>query len=376
MLSTARLYKPIYFYSTRSALRCAASRSISTSFTRCMAEELKTTPPQGNAAKGTEGGHQHDASSRVAVAPKHVTNSASTQSPPILGDWVLFHPVYTPEELKSVSLLHHEAKTWSDKLALVFVSVLRKGFDIVSRYKHKPVPEGAKNMTIEELRKGGYIMDEKQWLARILFLEAIAGVPGMVAAMARHLMSLRLMKRDAGWIRTLLEEAENERLHLMTFMTLRNPSIWFRGLILGAQGVYFNAFFLSYLISPRMCHRLVGFLEEEAVITYTRIIEEINAGRLPEWETMDAPAIAKDYWRLKPDAKLIDVMYAVRSDETTHRFVNHTLANLNAKTDVNPFAIREPNMFVKGVSPGFTREESERYVRESHALVKDRSSKP
>lgn len=84
---------------------------------------------------------------------------------------------------------------------------------------------------------------------------------------------------------------------------------------------------------------------------------------------MDAPAIAKDYWRLKPDAKLIDVMYAVRSDESTHRcvlftsiskytnilrhlrFVNHTLANLNA-TDVNPFAIREPNMFVKGVRPG------------------------
>lgn len=85
---------------------------------------------------------------------------------------------------------------------------------------------------------------------------------------------------------------------------------------------------------------------------------------------MDAPAIAKDYWRLKPDAKLIDVMYAVRSDETTHRFVlftstfqsthrplpdrfvNHTLANLNAKTDVNPFAIREPNMLVKGVRLG------------------------
>lgn len=45
---------------------------------------------------------------------------------------------------------------------------------------------------------------------------------------------------------------------------------------------------------------------------------------------------------------MIDVIYAVRSDETTHRFVNHSLANLNQKTDVNPFALREPNMLVKG----------------------------
>lgn len=31
-----------------------------------------------------------------------------------------------------------------------------------------------------------------------------------------------------------------------------------------AQGVFFNAFFVSYLISPRICHRFVGYLEEEA----------------------------------------------------------------------------------------------------------------
>lgn len=61
-----------------------------------------------------------------------------------------------------------------------------------------------------------------------------------------------------------------------------------------------------------------------------------------------APEIAVDYWRLRPDAKLLDVLYAVRSDETTHRFVNHSLANLNVSTDVNPFALREPDMHVKG----------------------------
>jgi hypothetical protein len=39
--------------------------------------------------------------------------------------------------------------------------------------------------------------------------------------MIRHLQSLRRMERDQGWIHTLLEEAENERMHLMTFLELR-----------------------------------------------------------------------------------------------------------------------------------------------------------
>lgn len=101
---------------------------------------------------------------------------------------------------------------------------------------------------------------------------------------------------------------------------------------------------LSYLISPNTCHRFVGYLEEEAVLTYTRCIEDIENGRFPEWKTMPAPEIAIDYWRLEPNATMLDVVYAVRSDETTHRFVNHSLANLNVKTDVNPFALRTPEV--------------------------------
>ncbi|KAG2362128.1 alternative oxidase [Suillus spraguei] len=263
--------------------------------------------------------------------------------------------------------MQKEAKTLSDKMACNLVKLARWGFDLVSGYKHKPIPADS-NMSVEELRKGGYILDEKAWLSRILFLETIAGVPGMVAAMLRHLTSLRLMRRDSGWIHTLLEEAENERMHLMTFMTLRKPSLFFRGLILGAQGVFFNLFFLSYIISPRTCHRFVGYLEEEAVLTYTRCIQDIEAGRLPEWSNMPAPEIAKDYWRLDPSASLLDVIYAVRSDESTHRFVNHSLANLNAETDINPFAIREPDMLVKGRKLGFTREEAEQYVLESRQM--------
>ena len=40
---------------------------------------------------------------------------------------------------------------------------------------------------------------------RLIMLESIAGCPGMVAAVLRHFTSLRLLRRDHGWIHTLLE---------------------------------------------------------------------------------------------------------------------------------------------------------------------------
>ncbi|KAA1472799.1 alternative oxidase [Dentipellis sp. KUC8613] len=338
----------------------SAHRSITTGLPR--RDNLRTKKTDQQAFPGTEGPHYKDQSRSTEIDYK--------PEPEVIGDWVLFHPVYSPQELKSVEVLHREAKTVSDKLAVAFVHILRWGFDVVSGYKHKPIPP-EKNLSLEELRKGGYIMNEHDWLNRVLFLESIAAVPGMVAATLRHLKSLRLMRRDSGWIHTLLEEAENERMHLMTFMTLRNPGILFRALILGAQGVFYNAFFLSYILSPKTCHRFVGHLEEEAVLTYTRCIQEMEEGRFPEWVSHPAPGIAKDYWRLRKDATMLDVIYAVRSDETTHRFVNHSLANLKSD-DINPFALREPNMHVKGKLVEFDRDTSKQYVNESQELVERR----
>ena len=105
------------------------------------------------------------------------------------------------------------------------------------------------------------------WLRRLIFLETIAGVPGMVAGMLRHLRSLRRLQRDMGWIHTLLEEAENERMHLLTFIRLREPGLMFRASVLVAQGIFFNSFFMVYVVNPKACHRFVGYIEEEAVKT-------------------------------------------------------------------------------------------------------------
>jgi hypothetical protein len=71
-------------------------------------------------------------------------------------------------------------------LAFGSVKMMRFGFDVVSGYALGRI-------------------DERGWLNRIVFLETVAGVPGMVGAMVRHLKSLRRMDRDNGWIHTLLE---------------------------------------------------------------------------------------------------------------------------------------------------------------------------
>lgn len=160
---------------------------------------------------------------------------------------------------------------------------------------------------------------------RAVVLETVAAVPGMVAAMLQHLRSLRRIEDDhRGWIRKLLDEAENERMHLMTFIQVAQPSAFERFLILAAQGVFFNAFFLIYLISPRTAHRITGYFEEEAVVSYTAYLREIDAGYLPN---PPAPAIAREYWKLPADATLRDVVLAVRQDEAGHRDVNHSMSD-------------------------------------------------
>lgn len=281
------------------------------------------------------------------------------------GDYLLFHPVYTPEEIAAVKVVNREPQSIADKLALYGVKTVRWGFDLVSGYRHPPSTPAAPGTSLAELREKHYTLSPSEWLTRILFLETVAGVPGMVAGVLRHLRSLRGLRRDGGWIHSLLEEAENERMHLLTFLTIRNPGWFFRAAVLGAQGIFFNAFFLAYLVNPRICHRFVGYLEEEAVYTYTRAVKELENGHLPEWENYDAPQIAKDYWRLNQDAKLLDVLYAVRADESNHRFVNHTLASLNQKQDFNPFATHEPDATMKGTKYGLEREEAFRWSQQT-----------
>lgn len=189
--------------------------------------------------------------------------------------------------------MHHQPVTLSDKIAYSFVKALRFVADKLfsRRYGHRAV-----------------------------VLETVAAVPGMVGGLLQHLRALRKMRDDDGWIRTLLDEAENERMHLMTFIEIAQPNWFERLLIISVQFVFYNAYFFLYLFAPRTAHRVVGYFEEEAVFSYTQYLKEVEAGR---HENVPAPRIAIDYWQLPEDARLADVIIAVRADEAEHRDVNH-----------------------------------------------------
>lgn len=146
---------------------------------------------------------------------------------------------------------HHIPQNFSDRFALVITKLLRFFADTVfsRRYGHRAV-----------------------------VLETVAAVPGMVGGALQHLRALRRIESDGGRIRMLLDEAENERMHLMTFIHIAQPTKFERFLILIAQGIFFNLFFLLYLLSPKTAHRLVGYFEEEAIYSYTEYLAGVESG--------------------------------------------------------------------------------------------------
>lgn len=202
--------------------------------------------------------------------------------------------------------VHHKAVSFHDKVAMGIVKFMRFFADafFAKRYGHRAV-----------------------------VLETIAAVPGMVGGALLHLKSLRQMKDDDGWIRTMLDEAENERMHLMTFVEISRPNAFERFLVVMAQVMFYVAYFILYLVSSRTAHRVVGYLEEEAILSYTQYLQCIDDGLV---ENVPAPRVAIDYWNMAPDARLRDVVIVVRADEMRHRDVNHCISDKKEGKECTP----------------------------------------
>ncbi|KAF8412874.1 hypothetical protein HHK36_000846 [Tetracentron sinense] len=214
--------------------------------------------------------------------------------------WNCFRPWETYKADMSIDLKkHHVPVTFMDRLAYWTVKALRFPTDVFF---------------------------QRRYGCRAMMLETVAAVPGMVGGMLLHCKSLRRFEHSGGWIKALLEEAENERMHLMTFMEVANPNWYERALVFTVQGVFFNAYFLAYMASPKLAHRVVGYLEEEAIHSYTEFLKELDKGNI---ENVPAPAIAIDYWRLPPGSTLRDVVMVVRADEAHHRDVNHFASDIH-----------------------------------------------
>ena len=193
---------------------------------------------------------------------------------------------------------HYKVKNFSDRVALGFTKILRFLADTFFR---------------------------KRYGHRAVVLETVAAVPGMVGGMLLHLKSLRKMEDDKGWIKILLDEAANERMHLMTFIEIAKPTIIERTIIMVAQFIFIIMYLFIYIISSRTAHRIVGYFEEEAVISYTDYLNELENGKIKD---QPAPEIAINYWNLPLNSTLKDVVRVIRDDETGHRDLNHKFANI------------------------------------------------
>jgi ubiquinol oxidase len=196
-----------------------------------------------------------------------------------------------------------------------------------SDFHYKPLSIGdtVALKLVEVLRPFTHWFFKEKYNHHAVVLETVAAVPGMVGGFFRHLRSLRRMYRDNGWIHPLLEEAENERMHLLIWMKTTQPTMLERYLVLAAQGFYCGAYSILYMFFPRVAHRFVGYLEEEAVKAYTAFLGAVDSGKIPN---VDAPLIAKNYYKLPENAKLRDVILYVRADECMHRCMNHRFAEM------------------------------------------------
>jgi len=225
---------------------------------------------------------------------------------------------YSPEELK-IELSHKVPDTVIGKMSFHTVKAVRYVFDSATGWNGDIKPHNVLN--------------------RVIYLETIAAVPGMVAGILRHFKSLRAMERDGGMLNMFLEEALNERMHLLTFVKMKDPGFLMRSAVLGGQ-VGFGAFYgLAYVISPKFCHSFVGYVEEEACATYTKIIKAIEeapeGSDLAKWRVEAAPQIGQSYWHLGEKGTVLDLMYAIRADEAEHRDVNHYASEMK-KGDLAP----------------------------------------
>ena len=238
-------------------------------------------------------------------------------------EFTLKHPLWETWQVNEISAkTHRNAKTWKDKIAYSMVRFLKFDFNLMS----------------------GFYFGEKtpnKWLTHIIYLETIAGVPSTSAALLRHISSISRLKKDHGWIHSLIEEAENERVHLLTALEMKKPNFWIRIGVMGLQISFFTVFTIYYLISPQFCHRWVGYMEEEAIKSYTLCLEEMDRENSPmnKWGQEPAPQIAKQYWHLDDNATVRDVFLMIRADEAHHRDVNHTFADMKSE-NANPFRVQ------------------------------------
>jgi ubiquinol oxidase len=259
---------------------------------------------------------------KSVFSSRHLTRSFHNQRPAFLPADAIYGD--QAQQLKKSSSVYHRSSTsylWTPREVL-------KALDVgpTPNFPHKAPKTLSDKVAYKMVRFLRVVSDmyfKTNYLLRACMLETVAAVPGMVAGISHHLRSLRRLETD-NWIKILLDEAENERMHLHAFMKIANLTVTQRAVIFATQGTFLSAYMFFYFIFPKTAHRFTGYLEEEAVKTYNKFLAAIDSGII---KNVPAPAVAIEYWGLPADATLRDVVLVVRADECSHRDVNHAMAD-------------------------------------------------
>ena len=172
------------------------------------------------------------------LSTRLLSTGASNQN---FGDhsWRQQNHIWTEEEVQNRMKtfdIKHVPQNASDTILQKMVRVAYHGFNFVTGYNHVDPPTSAI----------GY---------RLIILESVAGVPGMLGGMFRHFRSLRQLERDHGFIFTLLEEAENERMHLIVCISFFEAGPLTRCIVQAGQ-VALTPFLAGlYMIRPQYARR-------------------------------------------------------------------------------------------------------------------------
>jgi len=237
------------------------------------------------------------------------------------------HMLWSQDDVKAVQMTHKPATGFIDRLAFGMVKMTSSMFDFMSGYS---------------IAKRNNNISTSQWCSRLIMYETLSNASGATGAMMRHLRSLRLLHRDYGWVHTLVEDAENERMHLLTALQLKEAGSVYRLGIIMLQMMYVGGISMTYFMSPKLCHRMIAYSEEAAFNLYTNLLQDLDKGLLPQWQNKPAPEHAIKYYRLPADATLRDVFMSIRADESRHRDINHLVADSVHDPDAKDPFLAEP----------------------------------
>lgn len=225
------------------------------------------------------------------------------------------HPMWKGKDPSQIEIKHYKPKGVADWIAYGMLNSIIRVFDVLSGF-----------------RPGK--MNERGWNRHFLFMESISGVPRVTAAFIRHWKSIFYSKHDSGAYHHLIEEEENERMHLFFWTQLGHAGSLVKSAIILYQ--FFFVFFYGtmYALSPKVGHRFLGYLEENIIRSYTLLLDDIDAGRLPLWKDMQPPKVMLEYYELPETSRIRDLVIEIRADEALHREVHHHLAETPMKEQV------------------------------------------